>query len=281
MSRVQLLAVVVLGLALAACGEQAGSQESTPSGFSSSTTPTAALALTPTALPSSASPSPEPAAGATEPAPQATARPSEYGVWVVDVTDGTAQFLGGGPISVFAWSPSGQEVAFTDGQCVGGGVNIASADGSNRRRVADTPAIINRITWSPPGDMLQYVTTRGANPAAPGTYRVPADRSAPPIRIGDQTQKAEPEIRDVAVALPNAQHMLESVLSPTGERLAVSAGAGPTANAFERSFIYTADPDGTRLRVLTELYGVYILAIRWSPDSARLALTAGVINACG
>jgi len=48
MSRVQLLAVVVLGLALAACGEQAGSQERTPSAVSSPNTPISTPQASPT-----------------------------------------------------------------------------------------------------------------------------------------------------------------------------------------------------------------------------------------
>lgn len=66
--------------------------------------------------------------------------------------------------SAFDWSPDGTRIALSQSRHL----DIVRADGSGRRRLvtgeSNGDGWINEVLWSPDGDSIAYVTTRGQNP---------------------------------------------------------------------------------------------------------------------
>jgi TolB protein len=76
-----------------------------------------------------------------------------------------------------AFSPDGKRIAFALAQGEGAQIWVANADGSEAKRITDTPYGINTSpTWSPDGKRIAFVSNRGGSPQI---YVMGADGSSP------------------------------------------------------------------------------------------------------
>ncbi len=76
-----------------------------------------------------------------------------------------------------AYSPDGKRIAYALAQGEGAQIWVANADGSDPKRITDTPYGINTSpTWSPDGKRIAFVSNRGGSPQI---YVMGADGSSP------------------------------------------------------------------------------------------------------
>ena len=298
MSRVQLLAVVVLGLALAACGEQAGSQERTPSGLSSPTRPTPTAQVVPTRQ-TTPTPSPE----ATPTIPSGTLRTGAMvvlggspgdpddppGVYLVDANGykrigdrlyhgfrGSARLewfpAGAGPQvgwSPLGWSPDGTKVAFWE--CVYGPpwdseLYVMNSDGSGLTNVSNHPG-------------SDAVHCGGGDFSVP---RFGFDWSPDSESLVFWSARSPWGLYTVNADGSGLRYLTDGhnpAWSPAGGSILFACPQSSDFDKYEAP-IYTIEPDGSNRRLLarvpmdTNILSSYSPELRWSPDGTLLAFTA-------
>jgi len=139
----------------------------------------------------------------------------------------------------------GRKIAFTGGIVpLGSDVYVMNRDGSDLRRLTDSPGFDGGPAWSPDGSKLAFASKRDGGS---GIYLMRPD--------GTDVSRI---IDEVAICCP--------AWSPDGSRIAfVCYGA--------TSELCTANPDGTGL---FHLPGSFTPAARpaWSPDSLRIAFVS-------
>ena len=151
----------------------------------------------------------------------------------------SAGFTGG-----YAWSPSGDTIAF--GREAGGAheLYLANADGSNERRLTSEAGFRGAISWSPDG-------TRIAFDCGTSVCTVRADGTGLVQLVVNATT---------------------AVFSPAGARLAYLAGT------YGRGDLVVQEPDGTATSVAP---GISASTPSWSQDGEALAFTRAYVSEGG
>lgn len=179
----------------------------------------------------------------------ARSSPQLGGIWLMDVSSGSASLLvaGGGSPS---WSPDGRRLAYTTGTTGGYPVQpqtlwVMNIDGTGAVQVASLYGI-EGTAWSPDGTKIALSSSSPS-----GLYVVPVDGSATPSQL---------------VANPYAS-VTPSAWSPDGRRIAFLSYMVGSAGSMVRG-IQVVNADGTGLTPLVE--NIY-QAPAWSPDGSEIA----------
>jgi Tol biopolymer transport system component len=151
----------------------------------------------------------------------------------------------GGWGSDLAWSPDGQELAFTRGYPWSADIYLARADGSGERRLTRTPELEGAPTWSPDGRKIAFTRIDRWNDPTTDLYVMNADGSS------------------ARLLSRNARRAL---WSPDGQRLVFTGGAGPGG-----ANIDVINADGSGRRSVARLAADED-SLSWSPDGRRIAL---------
>jgi TolB protein len=140
-----------------------------------------------------------------------------------------------------AISPDGTRIAFRSGQ----DIYVMNIDGTERRRLTDTPAYESHPDWSPDGTQITFVTERDGNREI---YTMHADGSNPQRLTNDPADDLRPD------------------WSPDGTQILFNSERDGN---FE---IYVVGTDGSNLRRLTD-DPKWEMFPRWSPDGTQIAYT--------
>jgi Tol biopolymer transport system component len=183
------------------------------------------------------------------------------------------------------WSPDGTKKISASGSSLSGGsccsrnVYVMAADGTNVRRLTDTPSTTEgedyEPTWAPDGSWLAFVSTRGDGDGDPDTtdfsddreiYRMDAD--------GDNEQQL--------TATPSVNSDEQPSISPDGTKIAFASNRhyrffGDPENAdLLDIYVMNADGTGEPRRLTFDAAPTYPLETQsqnpaWSPDGSRIA----------
>jgi Tol biopolymer transport system component len=158
-----------------------------------------------------------------------------------------------------AWSPDGQKIAFDErldprrwggqcGQSCNVDIHVVNADGTGRRNLTRNAGYDAGAVWSPDGQKIAYIGTRGKGPGPWGKadiYVMNADGS-------DQRRLTD-----------NPQRDSEPVWSPDGRQIAFTSWHGRNYD------VWVMNADGSGQRNLTrnraQDYGA-----AWSPDGRTI-----------
>ena len=213
-------------------------------------------------------------------------RGDHWKLFVADASGGHERQIGNSEsISVPAWSPHGDEIAYGNGS---GEVVITSLSGTDERRIA---ASCYGPVWSPRADRIACDYTepweiRIVDPVAKSVQTITADCCSQPAWSPDGRQIAYysmgeydedrgyvgPSGTFVMAAdgsrkrrlTPHGSNTIRPAWSPDGRTIALSDGAA----------VWSISPDGTGLRTLLPADGT-TRDLAWSPDSTTLAFTHG------
>lgn len=187
------------------------------------------------------------------------------------------------------WSPDSTRIAYT--VAIGAGqrimqVNLNGEDSTPQIMMAARGEIINRITWSPAGEMLAFESDTFANAVdiylldssgerSPLTSHPRSDTQ--PAWSSDGTQVAFVSTRDgnaeiytANVTTGGERRLTDSpaldavpVWSPDGDRIAFLSDRAGSID------VYVMDTDGSNIRQITT-HPASDIAPAWSPDGRRL-----------
>ena len=221
-------------------------------------------------------------------------RQGAYSLHLLPLGEGRVQRLTA-PASTYpgdldpAFSPDGQRLAFVrtalDGRQ---DVAIATVRGGRVRRLAREQRGITGLDWTADGQEVIYAATRDG---AAGLWRVGLDGTAPRWVALGSGEVASPSVTatgglafarqqvrsqivevgpdgDARPLLPSTQDDRQPAVTPSGDRIAfVSTRSGSHE-------VWTARPDGSAARRLTQIDGARVSGPKWSPDGRSLVVTA-------
>ena len=146
-----------------------------------------------------------------------------------------------------AWSPNGQEIAFTSNRDSRTHVFVMNADGTGTRPITKTQHSDDHPTWSPDGRWIVFAR-EGA------LYRVRASGGGAARRVGSGFGAAA-----------------DPAYSPDGRLIAYDY----RRPGYSIKEIYVMNDDGTNVRRITDLRDVSTFPA-WSPDGKTLAFQSSV-----
>ena len=190
-------------------------------------------------------------------------------------------FYGDGP----EWSPDGTKISASGsslsdvGSCCSRNVYVMDADGTNVKRLTNTPSTTEgedyEPTWAPDGSWLAFTSTRGDNDGDPDTADFSDDRE---IYRMDADGTSETQLTDT----PSVGSDEQPSISPDGTKIAFASNRhyrffGDPQNA-DLLDIYVKNADGTGepRRLTFDAAATYPLETQsqnpaWSPDGTRIA----------
>jgi TolB protein len=142
------------------------------------------------------------------------------------------------------------EIAFVSTRGGNREIYVMDADGAHARAATANGSINNFPSWSPKGDSIVYTSYRSGQ--RPLLYISSRGRG----RAGRMLER-----------LDSGRPQYRGVFDPTGSRLAVVMSVSGAAE------IFTAQPDGRRLRRLTSNRAIDV-SPSWSPDGKRIAFVS-------
>jgi Tol biopolymer transport system component len=182
------------------------------------------------------------------------------------------------------WSPDGTKISasgssLSGGSCCSRNVYVMAADGTNVRRLTDTPSTTEgedyEPTWAPDGSWLAFVSTRGDGDGDPDTTDFSDDRE---IYRMDADGTNEQQL----TATPSVNSDEQPSISPDGTKIAFASNRhyrffGDPENAdLLDIYVMNADGTGEPRRLTFDAAPTYPLETQsqnpaWSPDGSRIA----------
>ncbi len=183
-------------------------------------------------------------------------------VQVVDVATGASREIMSrtGHCSL-AWSPDGSRISVAhDGM-----LELIDPEGDNRSTLVELPGIIVQPTWSPDGERIAFQVVSDER----SLYVIDRDGSNLTELLGPAHDRLG---------------FFDPAWSPDGSRIAyiASTQAGSTQAGPWRLRVEVVDADGSNPTELVEAGTCYCLGftpgLTWSPDGASMALTGGPLD---
>ena len=186
-------------------------------------------------------------------------------VQVVDVATGASREIMShtGHCSL-AWSPDGSRIAVThDGM-----LELIDPEGGNRSTLVELPGFIGQPTWSPDGERIAFQVVSGAQSGERSLYVIDRDGS---------------NLTDLLGPAPHdSLGFFDPAWSPDGSRIAYIASTQWTEGGLQRLRVEVVDADGSNPTELVDA-GIcgcitFTPGLTWSPDGASMALTGGPLD---
>ena len=180
-------------------------------------------------------------------------------VQVVDVATGASrEIMTGAAHCSLAWSPDGSHIAVAhDGM-----LELIDPEGGNRSTLVELPGIIVQPTWSPDGERIAFQVVSG--------YDRVSDRSTLSTAMGPTSS-----ICSVLLTTPSASLIRHGRRTDPGSRISPPPN-GLTQAGLWRLRVEVVDADGSNPTELVEAGTCYCLGftpgLTWSPDGASMAL---------
>ena len=189
---------------------------------------------------------------------------AQGGVQVVDVATGASrEIMSGAAHCSLAWSPDGSRIAVAhDGM-----IELIDPEGGNRSTLVELPGFIGQPTWSPDGERIAFQVFSGERSDERSLYVIDRDGS-------NLTELLGPAHDWLA--------FFDPAWSPDGSRIAYFATTQLTEGAVQRLRVEVVDADGSNPTELVDagLCGCisFTPGLTWSPDGASMALTGGPLD---
>jgi Tol biopolymer transport system component len=184
-------------------------------------------------------------------------------VQVVDVATGASrEIISRTGHCSLAWSPDGARISVAHD----GVLELIDPEGGNRSTLVELPGIIAQPTWSPDGERIAFEVVSDER----SLYAIDRDGS-------NLTELLGPAPHD-------SMGFFDPAWSPDGSRIAyiASTQAGSTQAGPWRLRVEVVDADGSNPTELVEAGTCYCLGftpgLTWSPDGARMALNTGSLE---
>jgi Tol biopolymer transport system component len=188
-------------------------------------------------------------------------------VRVVDVATGASRkIMSRAGFCWLAWSPDGSRIAVAhDGM-----LELIDPEGGNRSTLIELPGInvIVGLTWSPDGERIAFQVVSGAQSDERSLYVIDRDGS---------------NLTDLLGPAPHDSIGFWSpAWSPDGSRIAYIASTQWTEGGLQRLRVEVVDADGSNPTELVDA-GIcgcitFTPGLTWSPDGASMALTGGPLD---
>jgi Tol biopolymer transport system component len=185
-------------------------------------------------------------------------------VQVVDVATGASrEIMSGAAHCSLAWSPDGSRIAVAhDGM-----IELIDPEGGNRSTLVELPGIIVQPTWSPNGERIAFQGVPGYGSDERSLNVIDRDGS-------NLTELLGPAHDSIG--------FFDPAWSPDGSRIAYIASTKRTGAGLMRLRLEVVDADGSNPTELVEAGTCYCLGftpgLTWSPDGASMALTTGSMD---
>jgi Tol biopolymer transport system component len=184
-------------------------------------------------------------------------------VQVVDVATGASrEIISRTGHCSLAWSPDGARISVAHD----GVLELIDPEGGNRSTLVELPGIIAQPTWSPDGERIAFEVVSDER----SLYAIDRDGS-------NLTELLGPAPHD-------SMGFFDPAWSPDGSRIAyiASTQAGSTQAGPWRLRVEVVDADGSNPTELVEAGTCYCLGftpgLTWSPDGASMALNTGSLE---
>jgi WD40 repeat protein len=182
-------------------------------------------------------------------------------VQVVDVATGASrEIMSRTGWCSLAWSPDGSRIAVAhDGM-----LELIDPEGGNRSTLVELPGIIAQPTWSPDGERIAFQVVSDER----SLYVIDRDGS-------NLTELLGPAPHD-------SMGFFDPAWSPDGSRIAYIASTQWTEGGLQRLRVEVVDADGSNPTELVDA-GIcgcitFTPGLTWSPDGASMALNTGSLE---
>jgi Tol biopolymer transport system component len=188
---------------------------------------------------------------------------AQGGVQVMDVATGASrEIMSGAAHGSLAWSPDGSRIAVAhDGM-----LELIDPEGGNRSTLVELPGIV-QPTWSPDGERIAFQAYSGERSDERSLYVIDRDGS---------------NLTDLLGPAHNWLGFSDPAWSPDGSRIAYFATTQLKGEALKRLRVEVVDADGSNPTELVDagLCGCisFTPGLTWSPDGASMALTGGPLD---
>jgi Tol biopolymer transport system component len=185
-------------------------------------------------------------------------------VQVVDVATGASrEIMSRNGWCSLAWSPDGSRIAVAHD----GTLELIDPEGGNRSTLVELPGFIGQPTWSPDGERIAFQVVSGAQSDERSLYVIDGDGS---------------NLTDLIGPAHDWVGFHDPAWSPDGSRIAYIASTQLTEGGLQRLRVEVVDADGSNPTELVDA-GIcgcitFTPGLTWSPDGASMALTGGPLD---
>ena len=185
-------------------------------------------------------------------------------VQVVDVATGASrEIMSRAGHCSLAWSPDDSRIAVAhDGM-----LELIDPEGGNRSKLVELPGFVGQPTWSPDGERIAFQVVSGAQSDERSLYVIDRDGS---------------QLTELLGPAHDWVGFFDLAWSPDGSRIAYMVSTRLTEGGLQRLRVEGVDADGSNPTELVDA-GIcgcitFTPGLTWSPDGASMALTGGPLD---